>query len=279
MPPGLADAWAKPLSEFATLPATEIEPGLRERHRIYSLLTMAVVASQFNGNKHGDRGDYGPWREGQVELEAGADRVYRGGTYLGHNIGAIAVDARGTIVDFDFNHNEVFNSSVEHAESRLVRRLFGLAQVFDPWRQAGVGVAPEVAAGVGAGAAPQVAPDVAGERPTHARGSARTFLFTADPVATLSAVGAAAPAQRGLRDPPRRRLDLHLARVLRAVLRDHGPGQRPRGRLPAIRPGPVPRREPDVPGHARRRPRQREARRRAAPDPGRSLRLRPGTTG
>src|SRR6478735_1018988 len=129
VPPGLADAWTKPLSEFATLPAAEIEPGLRERHTIYSLLTMAVVASQFNGNKHGDRGDYGPWREGQV---------------------ALAVDARGTIVDFDFNHNEVFNSSVEHAESRLVRRLFGLAQVFDPWRQVGAGVAPEAGPSVAA---------------------------------------------------------------------------------------------------------------------------------
>jgi len=178
VPPGLADAWTKPLSEFATLPAAEIEPGLRERHTIYSLLTMAVVASQFNGNKHGDRGDYGSWREGQVALAAGGDRVYRGGTYLGHNIGAIAVDARGTVVDFDFNHNEVFNSSVEHAESRLVRRLFGLAQVFDPWRQAGVGVASE--AGPGAAAEPP-----------------RIFLFTADPVATRSAAGAAAAAQRG----------------------------------------------------------------------------------
>ena len=138
VPPGLDDAWTSRSATSRRCPATRIEPGLRERHRIYSLLTMAVVASQFNGNKHGDRGDYGPWREGQVELEAGADRVYRGGTYLGHNIGAIAVDARGTIVDFDFNHNEVFNSSVEHAESRLVRRLFGLAQMFDPWRQAGV---------------------------------------------------------------------------------------------------------------------------------------------
>ena len=164
VPPGLADAWTHPLSEFATLPPAELEPGLRERHGIYSLLTMAVVASQFNGNKHGDRGDYGAWRKGQVALEAGGNRVYRGGTYLGHNIGAIAVDARGTIVDFDFNHNEVFNSSVEHAESRLVRRLFGLAQVFDPWRQAGVGIA--------------------GDASDAARDAPQTFLFTADPVAT-----------------------------------------------------------------------------------------------
>ena len=41
VPPGLADAWTRPLSEFATLPAAEIEASLRERHRIYSLLTMA----------------------------------------------------------------------------------------------------------------------------------------------------------------------------------------------------------------------------------------------
>ncbi len=181
-PPGLKSFWAKPVSELATLPPEPIAPGLRERHRLYSLLTMAVVASLFNGNKHGDRGDYGAWRPGQLEpgVAAGA-RIYGGGTYLGHNIAAVAVDARGNVIDYDFNHNEVFNSSVEHAESRLVRRLFSLAQIFDPWRQWQGAVA-------GADAAtraiePSVAP--------------RAFLFTANPQrAEMDALGGG-PARRG----------------------------------------------------------------------------------
>jgi tRNA(Arg) A34 adenosine deaminase TadA len=61
---------------------------------------------------------------------------YEGGSYLGHNIAAIAVDARGRVIDFDFNHNELFNSSVEHAESRLLRRLFSLTQLFESWEPA-----------------------------------------------------------------------------------------------------------------------------------------------
>jgi tRNA(Arg) A34 adenosine deaminase TadA len=168
-PPGLTAFWTMPLRDVATLPAEPIEPGLRERHRLYSLLTMAIVAAQFNGNKHGDRGDYGAWRAGQLEPGVpAAQRIYGGGTYLGHNIAAVAVDARGNVVDYDFNHNELFNSSVEHAESRLVRRVFSLAQIFDPWRQwkasAGAGAG---AGGIDGAVEPSVAP--------------RTFLFTARP--------------------------------------------------------------------------------------------------
>ena len=39
--------------------------------------------------------------------------------YLGHNIACIAVDGNGEIIDFDFNHNDFFRSSAEHAESRI----------------------------------------------------------------------------------------------------------------------------------------------------------------
>jgi tRNA(Arg) A34 adenosine deaminase TadA len=65
-----------------------------------------------------------------------ADGGLGGGTYLGHNIAALAVDVDGYVIDFDFNHNEVFNSSVEHAESRLLRRLFSLTQLQDSWKTA-----------------------------------------------------------------------------------------------------------------------------------------------
>ena len=54
--------------------------------------------------------------------------------YLGHNIACVAVDGNGEIIDFDFNHNDFFRSSAEHAESRMVRRLFSLTDIFDSWR-------------------------------------------------------------------------------------------------------------------------------------------------
>ena len=54
--------------------------------------------------------------------------------YLGHNIACIAVDGNGDIIDFDFNHNDFFRSSAEHAESRMVRRLFSLTDMFDGWK-------------------------------------------------------------------------------------------------------------------------------------------------
>ena len=185
-PPGLSAFWTTPLRDVATLPAEPIEPGLRERHRLYSLLTMAIVAAQFNGNKHGDHGDYGAWRAGQLEPGVpAAKRIYGGGTYLGHNIAAVAVDARGNVVDHDFNHNELFNSSVEHAESRLVRRVFSLAQIFDPWRQwkASAGAAAGAGANGGGAVEPSVAP--------------RTFLFTAQPGLAEAAGLAAGPGRQG----------------------------------------------------------------------------------
>jgi tRNA(Arg) A34 adenosine deaminase TadA len=134
-PPGLEPHWDRPLGEFVTLQPSPINDGLRERHRLYSLLVLAILASQWNGNKYGNPGNYGDWRWRQLMKGLPANLgVYKGGSYLGHNIAAIAVDARGTIVDFEFNHNQIFNSSVEHAESRLLRRLFSLSQVSESWQ-------------------------------------------------------------------------------------------------------------------------------------------------
>src|SRR5688572_12892301 len=134
IPPGLRKHWDKPLRDFVTLDAAPVEPALAERHRIYSLLTLALLAAQWNGNKWRTPGDYGAWRTSQLATGAAADLgYYATGDYQGHNIAALAVDARGRVIDFDFNHNELFNSSVEHAESRLMRRLFSLAQVFESW--------------------------------------------------------------------------------------------------------------------------------------------------
>ena len=136
-PPGLQSFWNNTVQAFTTLPDPEIADGMKERHRMYSLLLMSLIWKQWNGNKYGEIGDYGTWRKNQelITLPNG-QKVYAGGTHLGYNIAAIAVDAEGRIMDFDFNHNDIFDSSVEHAESRLVRRIFALNQVYAPWSEA-----------------------------------------------------------------------------------------------------------------------------------------------
>jgi tRNA(Arg) A34 adenosine deaminase TadA len=124
----LAKYWNKTVSELAAVEQFSFTPEMAERHHLYSLLVMALVRGFWNGNKHGQDGNY-PWRRNQ-KLPNG---IYAGGRYLGHNIACIGVDGFGEVIDFDFNHNDLFSSSVEHAESRLVRRVFSLAQVYDDW--------------------------------------------------------------------------------------------------------------------------------------------------
>jgi tRNA(Arg) A34 adenosine deaminase TadA len=118
----------KPVRELIALDAKPLSAGQKERHRLYSLALMALVHHYWNGNKYGRNGEY-PWNE----PDDAEDGEYLNRDYLGHNIAAIAVDGDGRVIDFDFNHNKIFNSSVEHAEARLVRRVYGLAQVQDTW--------------------------------------------------------------------------------------------------------------------------------------------------
>ena len=124
----LAKFWKQRVSELASVPEPKISAEDSERHRIYSLMLMSLLAHYWNGNKWGQTGDY-PWRQKQ-KLPNG---IYSGGNYYGHNICAFAVDGNGEVIDFDFNHNNLFSSSVEHAESRLVRRIFSLTQLNDEW--------------------------------------------------------------------------------------------------------------------------------------------------
>lgn len=124
----LANYWNKPVRELAAAEPIVISNETAERHYLYSLLVAALVFRFWNGNKHGQSGNY-PWRVTQ-RLPSG---IYDGGQYLGHNIACLGVDGNGEVIDFDFNHNDIFSSSVEHAESRLVRRVFSLAQVYDDW--------------------------------------------------------------------------------------------------------------------------------------------------
>jgi tRNA(Arg) A34 adenosine deaminase TadA len=129
----LAVYWAKPVSELVEVENSAIAAGEAERHTVFALLVMGILFDAFNGNKRGATGTY-PWRQKQ-KIEEGR---YRGDSlgdrYFGHNIGCIAVDHRGEIIDFEFNHNDLYNSSAEHAEARLVRRIFNLNQIFDDWQ-------------------------------------------------------------------------------------------------------------------------------------------------
>ena len=125
----LKERWSEPLGSVASLPPLELSPGQCERHRIYCLLLLALLAHHWTPLKRGRRGRY-PWcadPDAEFSLEA---------EYLGHNIAALAVDGNGRILDFEFNHNALFDSSAEHAEVRLVRRLYSLAHVSDSWSPA-----------------------------------------------------------------------------------------------------------------------------------------------
>jgi tRNA(Arg) A34 adenosine deaminase TadA len=147
----LAQYWRKSVSHLidVRLPQELSQEQVRERHRIYMLLLMASVARFWNGNNNGPLGVY-PQRQAQKAPDQGANPTclrYRGDMnqtddpqriswdrYLGHNIACLAVDAKGEILDFDFNHNAIFRSSAEHAELRVVRRLFSLTDLIDDWK-------------------------------------------------------------------------------------------------------------------------------------------------
>jgi tRNA(Arg) A34 adenosine deaminase TadA len=128
----LAHYWNKPLSELVDIGPYQALPEEMERHRIYATLVLALLHGYFNGNKNGEVGEY-PWREGQRLQGEGTQALYSGGRYLGHNICCIAVDGDGEVIDFDFNHNTIFNSSVEHAEARLIKRIFSLSGIQQDW--------------------------------------------------------------------------------------------------------------------------------------------------
>lgn len=130
--PNLEKYWDQKVSVLATINPPTIPDGLKERHKIYSLGLMAIVHHYWNGLKKGRDGDY-PWNP---DASTGVGRYLRD-DYRGHNIGGYAVDRRGLIINFEFNHNRLLNSSAEHAEARLVRRIYGLAQINDSWDVAG----------------------------------------------------------------------------------------------------------------------------------------------
>jgi tRNA(Arg) A34 adenosine deaminase TadA len=142
----LALYWDKPVSALADVTVEQVSKQMAERHRIYSLLTLSLLDAFFNGNKKGAVGHY-PYRAGQrVDKEASTDTDIsfafdkgryngdrKGDRYIGHNIVSIAVDEKGYVVDCEFNHNDIFKSSAEHAEARLIRRVYSLNQIHNGW--------------------------------------------------------------------------------------------------------------------------------------------------
>ena len=116
----LTGYWSLPVQNLVQVSNT-FSDGMKERHQIYCRLVMALVAAYWNGNSRGRGGKY-PWRRKQAGQQD---------TYLGHNIACIAVSGRGRVIAFDFNHNELFNSSLEHAEARLIRSVFSLASSYE----------------------------------------------------------------------------------------------------------------------------------------------------
>ncbi len=124
--------WNGTVKDLVCIAAPKLAPAEIERHLIYCGLLSGLMIHYWNGNKKGKDGKYN-WRDKQ-RLPNGQ---YQGGDYLGHNIACLAVDGKGEVIDFDFNHNDIFSSSVEHAESRLVRRIFSLAQLNNGWATKG----------------------------------------------------------------------------------------------------------------------------------------------
>ena len=123
-----------PLKDLVQPTQTLFSEELKERHRIYIGALSSLMRHYWCGNKYGLDGSYPRNPDKKVWKDLCPNL---GNEYRGHNIAAFAVDHNGLIVDFDFNHNALFDSSVDHAEARLVRRIFSLTQVHDSWNLAG----------------------------------------------------------------------------------------------------------------------------------------------
>lgn len=118
------DEWKlKTVEELISRPPVLLSPEDKERKQVYASLLFAITAYYFNGYKYGEEHEYPLSPKPKTDA------------YFGHNIAGIAVNRVGEIVDFEFNHNKLFSSSVEHAESRLIRRIFSLAQVHNSWKE------------------------------------------------------------------------------------------------------------------------------------------------
>lgn len=116
-----SDLWPSVEAIAATVELPDSRPQDTEAE-LYLAALARITCHWWNPFKYGPNGSY-----------FGVPDIGKGRSYVGHNIAALAVGDDGRIIDFEMNHNEIFRSSAEHAEARLVRRLYQLANVHLTW--------------------------------------------------------------------------------------------------------------------------------------------------
>ena len=114
--------------------SNDLSESQRNRRHEFCLFLMATLSKNYNQNKFGIVGVYNLGRERSGHYTRVDDdnsvNVYglEDGEYRGHNIAAMAIyeiDSESPrILEICFNHVKLFDSTSEHAEERLVDRLF-----------------------------------------------------------------------------------------------------------------------------------------------------------
>jgi tRNA(Arg) A34 adenosine deaminase TadA len=131
--------WGHPSSSDFEKCEVEKESNFCEkwRHLIYSYAIMSLLYSEFNGNKQGPIGNYDFREKCKIGSVGSSSQKFvyaskatsdespsEASDYLGHNIVALAVCKRGSVLRVSYNHNVLFSSTVDHAEERLIDGLF-----------------------------------------------------------------------------------------------------------------------------------------------------------
>ena len=102
-----------PVSELIEISDIALTEEDIERHNLYMLLTLCMVYDNWCIYKN---------NPDVVEAYQQVAPDHEFSEYVGHNIGALLVDAEGEIVTYGFNNNHLHNNSTEHAETRLIRK-------------------------------------------------------------------------------------------------------------------------------------------------------------
>jgi len=122
------------LADLRSPEVEELRKCWNNRMNIYCYALLTILSQNHNGNKKGcfiENRDPTRTKQFSGELVNEAKHptkkfVYQHEqeSYHGHNIAALAVDENGSIISYSFNHVTVFKSTTEHAEERLVDKLF-----------------------------------------------------------------------------------------------------------------------------------------------------------
>lgn len=125
------ECWDDKLSEVVDVDPFELiddlgRPEVKERLRIFSFLLIGLVSRFWNGNKFLDNNT--------TQNDHTFKENRGGGTYPGHNVACLAVGRDSRIITYEFHHHDFAGSLVEHAEARIIRRLFDLRVPLYDWR-------------------------------------------------------------------------------------------------------------------------------------------------